>query len=129
MSANDEIRTLLEQRRARRNQHRDSEGKFAKKTVWDYVQEYQLDQSDVRVRALALKEVADPERAVLQLAVQMHHTRPTDADRAVSPSKTMPTMGKQEKLWEEYRAGSRNLYGRDLMRYKQRMRERGLEIT
>lgn len=129
MTTNDELRALLQQRQAKR-QHRDSQGKFAKKTVDEVARELGLDTADLRVRALANRDdVQDVEKEVLRLAVQIHHTVPTDADQPSHVAKTVSLRNRQEQLWEEYQRGSQNLYGLDLIRFKQRMRERGLDIS
>ena len=125
MSQNDEIRTLLQKRRAKQ-QHRDEQGKFAKKSVDEVARQLGLDTSDIRVRVLATRDdIQDVEKEVMRLAVQMHHHVPTDADRA-SPVSRVNFPDRNEQLWGEYRKGSQGLYGLDLLRFKQRMREKGL---
>lgn len=129
MSANDDIRQLLEQRRQARKQHRDASGRFAKKTVDEIARELGLDTSDIRVRALASQEVSDPEREVLRLAVKMHHTKPSEADAPSHLAGTPDVKTREQRLLEEYKAGSQGLFGRDLINFKRYMREKGLPIS
>ncbi len=127
MATNDEIRQLLEQRK----QHRDENGRFAKKSVFEVAQELGVDTNDLRIRDLASRGDAleDVEKEVLRTAVKIHYTQPTDADMPSQVAKSLPSLPEQERLMQEYREGSKGLSGNALIRYKMRMRQKGLEIS
>lgn len=94
--------------------------------------ELELDPEDMRVKAFAAKQFESREQAFREgakLLKTIATTQPSDADRAVSTARQQSTKTNQEKLLEEYREGSKGLYGRALMMYKQQMRSKGLEIT
>ena len=125
MSSNDDIRVLLQSRRAGK-QLRDEQGRFHKKTVDEIAASYGLDTSDLRVRALAARDdVQDVEREVLRLAVRIKNTKPDETEMQSHVSGRTSIMNRQEQLEQEYNDGSKNLYGAALVRFKQRMRERG----
>lgn len=127
MPDNDEIRDLIRQVKEKK-QPRDAHGQFRKRTTDDVAQELGMDIRDIRVRALASRDdVEDPEKEVLRLAVSMRYDKITEADKPSEVGRVPKPMPEQERLWQEYREGSRNLYGHALLRFKQNMRAKGWE--
>lgn len=119
--ANEELKELLRQRR----QHRDEQGRFAKKSVYEVAKELGLDVRDTRVAVLANKNPENVEKEVLALAAKMHFTRPSEADRPSHIARERPSLPLSDRLEEEYREGSRNLRGDALIRFQREMRRKG----
>lgn len=94
--------------------------------------ELELDAEDVRVqefRSRAFTSEAEAYREGAKLLKKIQSTQPSDADKTSDVAGTRRPAGKQEDLMREYQEGSKALYGRDLILFKQRMREKGLEIS
>lgn len=111
---------------------RDEQGKFRAESIADIAQEYGIDPNDVMVRALSLQAFDNPQEkraAVLETGAKMHFHKPTDADAPSVPARRPAPQNSQERLMQEYIAGSKSLYGNQLIKFKQRMREKGLEIS
>ena len=128
MSEIDTINALLEERRKRREQPRDDQGKFYKKTAHDYVQQYGLNPRDLRVAELLSRQnnLENPEIEVLRLAASIVNKTPTDADMPSGVAKGVSFTSRQDALWQEYRERSRNLRGNQLLSLKMEMRKKGL---
>jgi len=100
--------------------------------VTSVLSDLELDASDVRVKEFASRQFASKEEAYKQgalLVKSISKTQPSDADKAESAGQRARPAGNQERLMQEYREGSKNLFGMQLTRYKQSMREKGLEIS
>lgn len=100
--------------------------------VSEVLEELELDGTDTRVQEFRSRKFADKAEAYREgakLLKKLHTIQPTDADRASEVSPPRRPVPKQDELMKEYREGSKNLYGRQLILYKQQMREKGLDIT
>lgn len=128
MTTNSELQDLIEQRRQQREQLRDESGRFYKKTVKDYVDEYGLDKSDTRVLNLLAQQedIENPEREVTRL---IRNTKmPTDADKPSSVARGVSFASPIERLRSEYNAKvakARN--ANEVIRLKMEYRRRGLK--
>lgn len=99
--------------------------------VSEVLSELELDDSDVRVkefRSRAFKSKDEAWRDAAKLVKSMTK-QPSDADKSEVEGKRPAPASNQDKLMQEYREGSKNLYGLALTKYKQKMREKGLEIS
>lgn len=100
--------------------------------VSEVLEDLELDPNDTRVAAFRTQEFGSKEEAyreAAKLLKKIQTVQPSDADRASDPARTRQPATKQEELMREYQEGSKNLYGRQLMLYKQQMRQKGLEIS
>lgn len=100
--------------------------------VSEVLSDLDLDETDVRVKEFRSREFSSTDEAYREgakLQRTIRTTQPTEADRASEIGKPPRPAGKQEELMKEYREGSKNLYGRALLLYKQEMRGKGLEIS
>ncbi len=97
----------------------------------DVVQELGLPVEDVRVKAFMSLNFADGAEAYREAAklTKSLSRQPSDADRAGEVAEQQKNASTQEQLMQEYKTGSKNLLGNELVRYKQEMRKRGLNIT
>lgn len=100
--------------------------------VADVLSELELDPEDTRVQAFRAQKFGSKEEAYREAAKllrKIQTTQPSDADVAGQVSQARQSQPKQEALMQEYREGSKNLYGRELIRFKQAMRQKGLDIS
>lgn len=106
----------------------ENQGSFAA----DVLSDLELDAADTRVQAFRAKQFASREEAYREgakLLKQIQSVQPSDADRPSEPSPTRKPATNQDELRREYEQGSKGLYGRQLILFKQQMREKGLEIS
>lgn len=96
--------------------------------VSSVVDELELDKNDLRVKDFMSKEFATEKEAMREgakLLKTILKTQPSTADEPSSVARRQPNLPEQERLNEEYKEGSKGLYGQALIRYKQKMREKG----
>lgn len=95
------------------------------------VKELGLDESDLRVKEFRSRAFESEAQAALEgakLLKTIVSTQPSDADRPSDVAGSIKSGTQQERLMEEYKAGSAKLYGRELINYKMEMRKKGLNI-
>lgn len=92
------------------------------------VDELELDKNDMRVKDFMGKSFATEKEALREgakLLKTILKTQPSDADEPSSVARRQPNPSEQERLNEEYKDGSKGLYGQALIRFKQKMRAKG----
>jgi len=92
----------------------------------------ELDIEDARVKAFAGRKFESKEQALLEgakLVKTILSKQPTDADKPGGEQDRTVIASKQERLMNEYREGSKNLYGQQLIQFKMEMRKKGLAIS
>jgi hypothetical protein len=96
----------------------------------DVVRDLELDTEDVSVRAFMTKTFQNEKEAYREAAkLQKSLLRqPTDADAPSKESRRSAPASNQAELKREYDEGSKKLYGTQLIKFKQKMREKGLDI-
>jgi hypothetical protein len=100
--------------------------------VSEVLETLELDPTDTRVQAFRAQQFGSLDEAYRQAAAlrkSIKTTQPTDADQPSTVSKAPRPAGNQEQLLTEYKEQSKGLYGRPLLLLKQRLREKGLEIS
>jgi hypothetical protein len=96
------------------------------------LEDLDLPLDDVRVKEFRSRQFASEGEAYREgakLQKTMKTTQPSDADIPSPVARSNAPAPKQEALMAEYKEGSKNLYGRQLLLYKQEMRNKGLEIS
>lgn len=104
--------------------------KTAGVNVADVVRDFELDENDTTVRAFMAKSFSDPVAAYREAAklTKSLQRQPSEADSPSLESRRVAAPGKQDELMREYQQASKGLYGQQLIKLKQRMREKGLDI-
>jgi hypothetical protein len=100
--------------------------------VSEVLADLELDAEDTRVQAFRAKPFASIDEAYREgakLRKSIKTTQPSDADQASNVATPRGPAPKQDQLMKEYREGSKDLYGRQLLLYKQEMRKKGLNIS
>jgi hypothetical protein len=100
--------------------------------VSEVVNELGLDTEDASVKAFMAKShgsLAEAYREGGKLLRQIAFNQPSDGDQTSHVARKPAPASSQEKLMQEYREGSKGLTGRNLIMFKQQMREKGLEIS
>jgi hypothetical protein len=100
--------------------------------VSEVLEDLELDSTDTRVAEFRSKSFGSKEEAyreAAKLLKKIQSNQPSDADRPDDPARARTIATQREKLMDEYREGSKNLFGRDLMNFKRKMREKGLDIS
>lgn len=126
----DNIEKLLSEAKQKK-QPRDEDGKFKQETVFDDAEKLGLDKRDSRLIVLSQQEFKTPQErkaAVFELGYKMQRVL-TEADKAGVVSERVSFAGHQEQLQQEYLAGSQNLTGNQLIKFKMKMRAKGLDIS
>lgn len=98
--------------------------------VSEVVRDLELDTEDMSVRAFMTKKF-DNEKEAYREAAKLQKSllrQPSEADAPSPEARRRAPAGNQDQLMKEYQEGSKNLYGRALLAFKQKMREKGLDI-
>lgn len=98
----------------------------------EVLSELELDASDTRVQEFRARSFASREEAYREgakLLKKIQTVQPSDADKPGEVSGTRRPATNQEELKREYEQGSKDLYGRQLILFKQQMRQKGLDIS
>lgn len=96
------------------------------------LKELELDLNDTRVKEFASKQFETKEQALIagaKLIKTISTHQPNEADLPAGASERAKAAGKQEQLMNEYKEGSKKLFGQALINYKMEMRKRGLNIS
>lgn len=95
------------------------------------VQDLELPADDIRVKAFMAQSYQTADEAYREAAkvLKSISRQPTDADAPGSENTRQPNPPKQEQLMAEYKEGSKSLYGMELVKFKQKMRDKGLQIS
>jgi hypothetical protein len=95
------------------------------------VKDLELDENDIRVKAFksqSFSSEAEAIKAAAKLQKSILTTQPSDADLPADVANRAKNASNQEKLMQEYKEGSKSLFGMQLVNYKQVMRKKGLNI-
>jgi hypothetical protein len=96
------------------------------------LKELELDSEDIRVKEFSSRKFATEAEAFKEgakLLKTIVSNQPTDADIPSKVAQRQSSPDAQARLMAEYKEGSKNMRGQQLIQFKKQMRAKGLEIT